>query len=120
MCTPAPRVRLLVSLTSDRVLAEAGLRWSGGRLFASVQVRRVTPVQGCEGIGKHVVLRQLEAGEMVVDVPGKLSAWMRVYATGNAGGLRNPGLARWRLGAWCRRGGGRGVGWAAKSRRRQD
>ena len=43
---------------------------------------RVWAVEGCEGIGKHVVLRLLDAGEPVVDVPAKLSARMRVYATG--------------------------------------
>jgi transposase len=43
---------------------------------------RVWAVEGCEGIGKHLVLRLLGAGEQVVDVPAKLSARMRVYATG--------------------------------------
>jgi transposase len=33
-------------------------------------------------IGKHVALRLLDHGERVVDVPAKLSARMRVYATG--------------------------------------
>jgi transposase len=43
---------------------------------------RVWAVEGCEGIGKHLVARLLEAGEPAVDVPAKLSARMRVYATG--------------------------------------
>jgi transposase len=43
---------------------------------------RVWAVEGCEGIGKHLVSRLLDAGEQVVDVPAKLSARMRVYATG--------------------------------------
>jgi transposase len=43
---------------------------------------RMWAVEGCEGIGKHLVLRLLDAGEQVVDVPAKLSARMRVYATG--------------------------------------
>jgi transposase len=43
---------------------------------------RVWAVEGCEGIGKHLVLRLLDAGAQVVDVPAKLSARMRVYATG--------------------------------------
>jgi transposase len=43
---------------------------------------RVWAVEGCEGIGKHLVLRLLGAGEPVEDVPAKLSARMRVYATG--------------------------------------
>src|SRR5215475_5532140 len=53
------------------MLAEAG-RWP----------ERVWAVEGCEGIGKHLVLRLLDAGERVEDVPAKLSARMRVYATG--------------------------------------
>src|SRR5215216_4763292 len=44
--------------------------------------QRVWAVEGCEGIGKHLVLRLLDRGEQVVDVPAKLSARMRVYATG--------------------------------------
>jgi transposase len=43
---------------------------------------RVRAVEGCEGIGKHLVLRLPGAGEQVVDVPAKLPARMRVYATG--------------------------------------
>ncbi len=43
---------------------------------------RVWAVEGCEGIGKHVALRLLGQGETVIDVPAKLSARMRVYATG--------------------------------------
>lgn len=50
--------------------------------FAARWPQRVWAVEGCEGIGKHVALRLLEAGEPVVDVPAKLSARMRVYATG--------------------------------------
>jgi transposase len=49
---------------------------------AAVWPDRVWAVEGCEGIGKHLVLRLLDAGEPVVDVPAKLSARMRVYATG--------------------------------------
>jgi transposase len=36
-----------------------------------------------QGIGKHVALRLLRDGEDVVDVPPKLSARARVFATGN-------------------------------------
>jgi transposase len=49
---------------------------------AAAWPERVWAVEGCEGIGKHVVLRLLDRGESVVDVPAKLSARMRVYATG--------------------------------------
>jgi transposase len=43
---------------------------------------RVWAIEGCEGIGRHVAQRLLAAGEPVVDVPAKLSARMRMFATG--------------------------------------
>jgi transposase len=36
--------------------------------------RRVWAVEGCNGIGHHIAVRLLAAGELVVDVPPKLSA----------------------------------------------
>ena len=39
-------------------------------------------IEGCEGIGRHVAQRLLAVGEQVVDVPAKLSARMRMFATG--------------------------------------
>ena len=39
-------------------------------------------VEGCNGIGHHIAMRLLAAGEQVVDVPPKLSARARVFATG--------------------------------------
>ena len=43
---------------------------------------RVWAIEGCSGIGRHVAQRLLAAGEEVVDVPPKLSAKVRVFATG--------------------------------------
>ena len=43
---------------------------------------RVWAIEGCSGIGKHVANRLLADGEQVVDVPPKLSARTRVFATG--------------------------------------
>jgi transposase len=43
---------------------------------------RVWAIEGCSGIGHHVAMRLLAAGEEVVDVPPKLSARARVFATG--------------------------------------
>ncbi|UFN45216.1 IS110 family RNA-guided transposase [Nocardioides okcheonensis] len=43
---------------------------------------RVWAIEGCSGIGHHVAVRLLAAGEEVVDVPPKLSARARVFATG--------------------------------------
>jgi transposase len=49
---------------------------------AAAWPERVWAVEGCEGIGRHVALRLPGHGERVVDVPAKLSARMRAYATG--------------------------------------
>ena len=49
-----------------------GRRWPG----------RVWAIEGCAGIGKHIANRLLADGEQVVDVPPKLSARARVFATG--------------------------------------
>jgi len=43
---------------------------------------RVWAIEGCNGIGRHVALRLLAQGQDVVDVPPKLSARARVFATG--------------------------------------
>ena len=44
---------------------------------------RVWAIEGCNGIGHHVALRLLAEGEQVAsDVPPKLSARMRIFATG--------------------------------------
>jgi transposase len=42
----------------------------------------VWAIEGCQGIGRHIAHRLLAAGEHVVDVPPKLSARARVFATG--------------------------------------
>jgi len=74
-----------------------------GRRFAD----RVWAVEGCNGIGKHLAHRLVHDGETVFDVPPKLSAQVRVFATGNGRktdpvdahsvalvALRTPGLVR--------------------------
>ncbi|MFE3258549.1 transposase [Nocardia sp. NPDC059091] len=40
-------------------------------------------VEGCNGIGRHLAHRLVHDGESVLDVPAKLSAKVRVFATGN-------------------------------------
>ena len=42
----------------------------------------VWAIEGCNGIGHHIAMRLLAAGEEVLDVPPKLSARARVFATG--------------------------------------
>jgi len=49
-----------------------------GRKYA----QRTWAVEGCNGIGRHIALRQVADGETVVDVPAKLSARARVLDTG--------------------------------------
>src|SRR4051794_31169114 len=43
---------------------------------------RTWAIEGCQGIGRHLALRLIADGERVVDVPPKLSARARVFATG--------------------------------------
>jgi transposase len=72
-----------------------------GRRFSD----RVWAVEGCAGIGRHIAQRLVADGETVLDVPAKLSARARVFATGQGRktdpvdahsvavvGLRTPGL----------------------------
>jgi transposase len=76
---------------------------AAGRKFPG----RVWAVEGCNGIGKHIAHRLVHDGETVLDVPPKLSAQVRVFATGNGRktdpvdahsvamvALRAPGLVR--------------------------
>jgi transposase len=72
-----------------------------GRLYG----QRVWAVEGCNGIGRHIAQRLVADGETVLDVPAKLSARARVFATGQGrktdpvdahsvavAALRSPGL----------------------------
>jgi transposase len=43
---------------------------------------RIWAIEGCQGIGRHLANRLLADGELVVDVPAKLSARTRVFASG--------------------------------------
>ena len=43
---------------------------------------RTWAIEGCQGIGGHLARRLIADGEQVVDVPPKLSARIRVFATG--------------------------------------
>src|SRR5205814_10173540 len=71
---------------------------------------RIWAVEGCNGIGKHIAQRLVADGEIVVDVPAKLSARARVFDTGQGrktdpvdahsvavAGLRSPGLRQVRV-----------------------
>src|SRR5215217_4921797 len=41
-------------------------------------------VENAGGVGRHLAMRLAGSGESVVDVPPKLSAWVRVLSTGHA------------------------------------
>ena len=61
---------------TDRAGYQAMLR------YARTWPDRVWAIEGCSGIGHHVAMRLLADHEQVVDVPPKLSARTRVFATG--------------------------------------
>ncbi|MEG3635435.1 transposase [Micromonospora sp. S2-005] len=52
------------------------------RKYAGQWPNRVWAIEGCQGMGRHIANRLLADGEQVVDVPPKLSARARVFATG--------------------------------------
>jgi transposase len=63
---------------------------------------RIWAIEGCQGIGRHLAHRLLADGEQVVDVPPKLSARIRVFATGqgrktDATGAHSVALAATRM-----------------------
>jgi transposase len=57
---------------------------------------RLWAIEGCNGIGKHIAHRLVHDGESVVDVPPKLSAQVRVFATGNGRKTTRSTRTRWR------------------------
>jgi transposase len=52
---------------------------TAGRRFGG----RVWAIEGCNGAGRHIAHRLVAGSETVLDVPAKLSAQVRVFATGN-------------------------------------
>ena len=50
--------------------------------YVAAWPHRVWAIEGCEGIGRHIAHRLLADDQDVVDVPAKLSARARVFATG--------------------------------------
>jgi hypothetical protein len=57
---------------------------------------RIWAVEGCSGIGRHIAQRLVADGETVLDVPAKLSARARVFATGQGRKTRStPTASPW-------------------------
>ena len=85
---PHKRSATIEVMTGEETVAGGG-RFGTDRDGYSAMVKyakrwpdRVWAIEGCQGIGRHIALRLLHAGEPVVDVPPKLSARARVFATG--------------------------------------
>ncbi|QSR24167.1 IS110 family transposase [Nocardioides aromaticivorans] len=64
--------RFATDLAGYRAMLDYVRRWT----------ERVWAIEGCNGIGRHVALRLIRDVQDVVDVPPKLSARARVFATG--------------------------------------
>ncbi len=65
--------------------ARFGTDVEGYRAMLSLAKRypqRTWAIEGCHGIGRHLAMRLLADGEIVIDVPPKLSARVRMFATG--------------------------------------
>jgi hypothetical protein len=85
---PHKRSATIEVMAGDEAVLRVG-RFGTGRdgyrqMVASVKQwrDRVWAIEGCQGIGRHIATRLLADGEQVVDVPPKLSARARVFATG--------------------------------------
>ena len=64
--------RFATTTTGYRAMLAAGRRYP----------QRRWAIEGCNGIGRHIAQRLVADGEKVIDVPSKLSAQVRVFATG--------------------------------------
>jgi hypothetical protein len=73
------RARVLAAGRYGTETTGYGEMLAAARTFAD----RVWAVEGCNGIGRHLAHRLVHDGEIVFDVPPKLSAQVRVFAAGN-------------------------------------
>ena len=65
--------------------------------FVAAWPERVWAIEGCAGIRRHIAHRLLANGQDIVDVPAKLSARARVFATGQGrktDATEQPGMDR--------------------------
>ena len=85
---PHKRSATIEVMTSDEIVVGGGRYGTdvAGYRAMLAEARqwpeRTWAIEGCQGIGRHIANRLLAAGEHVVDVPPKLSARTRVFATG--------------------------------------
>jgi transposase len=78
-----------IEIINDREQVLGGARFGTDRdgykaMLATARKHRdrVWAVEGCNGIGRHIAQRLVADGEVVLDVPAKLSARARVFSTG--------------------------------------
>lgn len=85
---PHKRSVTIEVMTADETVLGGGRYGTDAAGFAAMSryvsqfPDRIWAIEGCSGIGHHVAMRILAAGEEVLDVPPKLSARTRVFATG--------------------------------------
>jgi transposase len=85
---PHKRSATIEVMAGDEAVAGGGRYGTDAAGYAAMLAavrawpERIWAVEGCQGIGRHLANRLLADGEQVVDVPPKLSARIRVFATG--------------------------------------
>lgn len=85
---PHKRTATIEVMAGDEAVAGRGRYGTDAAGYAAMLAEarrwpdRMWAIEGCQGIGRHLANRLLADGEQVVDVPPKLSARMRVFATG--------------------------------------
>jgi len=85
---PHKRTATIEIMAGDEAVAGRGRYATGAAGYAAMLAearrwpRRMQAIEGCQGIGRHLASRLLADGEQVVDVPPKLPARTRMFATG--------------------------------------
>ena len=85
---PHKRSATIEVMTGDETIVGGGRfgterdGYAAMKTYAKQWPNRVWAIEGCQGIGRHIANRLLADGEQVLDVPPKLSARTRVFATG--------------------------------------
>jgi transposase len=85
---PHKRTATIEVMAGDEAVAGRGRYATDAAGYAAMLAearrwpQRMWAIEGCQGIGRHIANRLLADGEHVVDVPPKLPARTRVFATG--------------------------------------
>jgi transposase len=85
---PHKRTATIEVMAGDEAVAGRGRYATDAAGYAAMLAearhwpQRIWAIEGCQGIGRHIANRLLADGEHVVDVPPKLSARTRLFATG--------------------------------------